>query len=280
MSYPQSDSDGAVVSGLNFFRLNTKLVSPGDIYESKVGATAVVMGPDSDLSLVQMNYFDDTRSVAQGGAFPNGAASSFISQAMITPQRGFTAGVAARNDAAGLYQPSKRPGRILLSSANLYNPTFTPILSPVDFTHFEPPVLDVIQYFSEVPNVLPQRGDKEFDYQYFLPHASFGAITTFGIVVPYYGRKYASLDIVNQSATFDLTIGFYGIDYVIGGGTSAARETQLRAPLPIGVDAQLRQVVKASTDGMFDALLVTIGLGSATQQSKTPIKIRVSDDEV
>ena len=59
MSYPQPNADQYAINGYQYFRLNTLLSSPGDIYESAQSALAIALGPESDISRVAVAYYDD-----------------------------------------------------------------------------------------------------------------------------------------------------------------------------------------------------------------------------
>lgn len=270
MSFPQPDSDSAVLSGFDFFRLNTPLVSPGDIYESLQGSHSVIMGPESDLSQIRVNYYNATRR-------PTGAyvQPSFIDSAIITPQRGFVGQLVAHNTDS--YQPSNRPGRILFSPANLYDPSYTATLAPVDQMLFIAPVLDVIQYFGRLPSVTPERNDKEYYFQDFQFGVAAG-VARLGLVIPYYGRKYAYVQAVNRDAISNLSIEVFGVNYAILPAPTSGDEISLGANLAIAPGAKFTQIVRASVNGEFDALLICIGLATTTQ-TETPLRIRVSDNE-
>ncbi len=271
MSYPQPDSDSAVLNGFDFFRLNTPLVSPGDIYESKQGSHQIVMGPDCDFSQIQCNYYNGARSVS--GAF---AASSFIETALITSQRGLVGAIAARNDPGAIYAPSQRLGRILFHPANLFDPMFQPDQLEGDPMLLVPPTLDVIQYFASVPSVTPQRNDKDFYFQALNGLAGSGNSSA-GIGVPYYGRKYAYVEFVNPSLSHDVTVEILGVNFSISPGTNSD-QTILVVPTLIAAPGTLKFEVKANTHGMFDYLVVLVFFTDPAAQGNTPLRIRVSDN--
>jgi hypothetical protein len=153
VSYPQPNFDQYALNGYKFARLNTPLISDGDIYESQQGAQGFAIGPDSDISKVNIAYFDDQ-------------VQRFMNQVAITPERAFPGFFAARNEVN--YVPSNRPGRILIWSDEIYNNTWNPnfidISGQVDF---EVPVLDVIQYFAPAAQAMNQgRNDKEYWYEF------------------------------------------------------------------------------------------------------------------
>lgn len=156
MSYPPPNFDQYALNGYKFARLNTPLISDGDIYESQQGAQGFAIGPDSDISKVNIAYFDDQ-------------VPRFMNQVAITPERSFPGFFAARNEVD--YVPSNRPGRILIWSDELYNNTWLPTAFEVGSRiDFEVPVLDVIQYFAPAAQAMNSgRNDKEYWYDFISP---------------------------------------------------------------------------------------------------------------
>jgi hypothetical protein len=153
MSYPPPNPDQYAINGYKFFRLNTPLISDGDMYESAQGAQGFAIGPDSDISKVNIGYFDDQ-------------VPRLLNQIAITPERAFPGLILARNESS--YQPSGRPGRILIWSDELYNPTWSPsfidIAGRIDF---EVPVMDIVQYFAPAASSMNSgRNDKEYWYEF------------------------------------------------------------------------------------------------------------------
>jgi len=167
VSYPQPNFDQYALNGYKFARLNTPLISDGDIYESQQGAQGFAIGPDSDISKVNIAYFDDQ-------------VPRFMNQVAITPERSFPGFFAARNEVN--YVPSNRPGRILLWSDELYNNTWNPAPFEVGGRiDFEVPVLDVIQYFAPAAQSMNQgRNDKEYWYDFINPPFPFPTVTGTG----------------------------------------------------------------------------------------------------
>lgn len=254
MSYPQPESTTYAVNGYPFFRLNTLLTSPGDIYESEQGALAFVLGPDSDVARVQINYFDNQ-------------VETFVNQTVITTDRSLVGQIAARM--SDTYAPAGRPGRILLSPVDLYDPNYRPtgILPNVDTLQFITPVLDVIQYFSTPPTLVPKRNDRVYRFQEIeLPSgASY-------IVVPYWGRKFGSVRVTNLT-TGDLTWTLLGVDYYMN-TTHAGLETTIDTGT-LATGTQRLSLVKAETNGMFDALVIKVH--AVSPDGPTPIQITLSD---
>lgn len=260
MSYPQPQADIYAVNNYKFFRLNTLLSSPGDIYESTQGGHAFCLGPNSDIANINMAYFDDQ-------------APDFMQIITISPARSLTGQISARNESR--YVPANRPGRILFWADDIYDPNFKPrSFVSGDIMQFIPPVFDVIEYFTSLPSVVPPRINKEFVFQNY---PVSGGHTLF-LVVPYYGRRYAFVNFTNRNFTDANTFGIIGVNYAITDDSSANpyhQETVIRAPAAVAANGgTVRQIIKSSTDGMFDALVF-----SFTNGGPAPLRIDVYDQE-
>lgn len=267
MTYPPPNADLYAINGYKFFRLNTKLISDGDIYESAQGAQGFAIGPDSDISKVNIAYFDDQLE------------GNFMNQVAISPERPFPGLIAARNDAK--YMPAGRPGKTLIWPDELYNPTWDPdfidIAGRVDF---EVPVLDVVQYFS--PSGLAMTGgrnDKEYWYDFInAPAAGVGVTNAWVVVIPFYGRRFASI-MINNGQAQDVTLTYLGLNYKPGSNnTAAANKTLYTGNVNTGVTDV--RVLKASTLGMWDALALEFSGNTQIDRTiQSTIRIRVSDRE-
>lgn len=208
MSYPQPDADQAVVKGQQYFRLNTLLASPGDIYESSQGANAMAIGPDSDISEVLVTYPDPTQ--------PTG-----LNQFVVSSARSFT-GLVPVNNNGQVYLPANRPGKIYMSPNNLWNPDILPT-SGTQAVILETPRLDVIEYFRPQQSLVSTRRDKTYTYQSVVVPSGVGS--TARICVPFYGRKYASVVFEHNSGPgggpSDVTVGGLVLTYGDQAGNTA-----------------------------------------------------------
>ena len=263
MSYPQPKSADYVSNAFEFFRLNTLLSSPGDIYESESSGLALAVGPNSDIADVMVAYFDPE------------FGPTFLNTVMLGPQRSFVGRVDANLNST--YSPSQRLARILIWSGNLYDPNFRPRAFSTDnhdVIQFIDPVLDVVEYLQTVPSLVPQRADKEFQFQNY-PFNGGGA--TFYLVVPYYGRKLASIVFTNRNATTPNTFGISGVNYAITDDSSPNpyhQETVIHTPAAVAVNGQVVVNVTATGTGMFDALVF-----SFNNPGPAPLRIVVSDQD-
>jgi len=231
MAYPQPSSNAYAVKGYQYFRLNTPLVTPGDIYESEQGGLALALGPDSDIARVQVNYFDDQ-------------APNFINSITLSNDRSFVGRVDANLE--GEYAPSNRPARILIAPLDLWNPQFEPPAASLHLgnTHLLiTPNLDVIEYLSQPPpGLVPQRSDKVWSFPEVPIQDPFVAPATVPqawITLPYYGRRFGNYKIAVRGdedvlARFALTVygvtlqttttssisAAYSTNFIAGGGGS------------------------------------------------------------
>lgn len=276
MSYPQPSSAAAVINKQGSFRLLTPLVSDGDIYYSEVGCSAIALGPESDIAKVNIGYFDPS---AQGN----------MGIATCTPQRAFVNQTFAFNDKASVYMPSKVPGRILFWPDELWNPSFNPfgLVDIINVNSFRvdyiTPVLDVIQYFGPTPSLTPQRSDKTYSYER-LPFNITGAADGNAIMVPFYGRKYASISFGNFTDA-SITFAVYGVNFGMSTPSVISTQKELLAPAAIAPAAFVptTDIVRASADGTFDALAVLFyGYSTDPVVPTGPVNVRitVSDSEL
>ena len=275
MSYPQPNSDQYALNGYTFFRLNTPLSSPGDIYESAQGAQAFAIGPDSDIDRVNIAYFDDQRG------------PTFVNRATIGPSRSLVGVVAARNEVQ--YMPGARPGRILIWPEALYDSTFKPpfwndVFGTFDVLRIIPPQLDVIQYFTAVPSLATGRSDRTYMFQTL--EAPVQPNAQGNLMIPYYGRRYAFIEVTNRTDLTDPTsidLAIYGVNFAYSVATPANQQTHqvttIRALTPLVANAQTIQIITAETDGMFDYLLIQTQRVEPGRLpgSPCPAKITVSD---
>jgi hypothetical protein len=257
MSFPQPNLSTPLLIQQNYARLQTPLQSPGDIYESEVSFKAVALGPQSDLARVRVTYLDPI-------------APSSVASLVVTPQYPFPADVFARLDQS--YPLSATKARVLISSDDVYDPNFRPSTFVAgDAIQFVAPVLDMMLYYSPPSGQLPQaRGDKSYFFQYYpVPGGK-----VFWLVVPFYGRKYANAIYLNREAATPIMYGILGVNFSTTDKSPTYHEEKvIRAAAAVAPNAVVPTIVKASVDGMFDALVFSFdGAGPA------PLKIIVSDN--
>lgn len=264
MTYPQPNANLYATQGYQFFRLNTLLTSPGDIFESAQSGHGMAIGPESDLANINLAYFDDQ-------------VATFMQRTTISPMRAFVGRVDARNDA--VYVPANRTAKILFWAADIYDPNYRPISKPAafnpatDIINFVPPKLDVIEYFKPQNSLTPGRDDKSFVFQNYPPVVG----GRFYLVLPYYGRKYAYVEFTNRDALFANTFGIVGVNYAISQDNVSPyhQETTLLAPTAVAAAGQVTRLITAGADGMYDALVFSLTLAGPA-----PLRVLMSDTAV
>ncbi len=266
MGYPQQSSNDAATGGQNVFRLSTQLVSPGDIYQSDQGGHAFAVGPDSDLANIGVVFYDPQ------------SAPTFVDQIAISPSRAYIGLIPARGDVT--YQPSKRKGRTLFYSLDLYDPAYRPpgFSAVQDFIQFHTPVMEVLQYFAPQASITPARNDKTFYFQ-DLPsipgHSSY-------VVLPYYGRKFLFMNYTNKTAgNIDVTL--VGVNFAVcdNTGTVLHQENPLySATVASGTTKKFAMGPGEpfAVGGMFDVVVFKSTQSGGSGGFPTPLKIVVSDD--
>lgn len=271
MSYPQPDPNKYAIGGQKFWRLNTPLLSDGDIYESEQGAAGFAIGPDSDISKVNIAYFDDQ-------------VSGFQNQVSISPQRPFPGTMYARNDST--YVPSNRPGRFLIWPAEFFRADERPEGFQPNTHRFDivTPRLDVIEYFSPL-GLNAGRNDKEYRYQFipFGPSVEGDVVNTWWLQIPFYGRRYASIEFFNANigGATGVSISVHAVTFATLTGVTSQR--QIVAPVAVASGVEQNTPVRSSTMGMFDMLLIKLvdSVPAGTfQVDQSLLSIRVSDTEV
>jgi hypothetical protein len=270
MSYPQPDANKYSTSGSGFFRLNTRLLSDGDIYDSQQGAHGLSIGPDSDLSKINVAYFDPQHT-------------SLMNLVSISPARPFPGFIQAANE-SGLYTPSSRPGRILIWPDENWNVDFLPAGLDQNTMRYDYaiPILDVVEYFSPL-GLNPARNDKQYDFQKIPWKTAAGG--TWFYLFPWYGRRFASIFFANgtgDTISIEVTGVMYTQNQVTNTvGSSLGVQTILRASSNVLTHANTTKVIKASADGQYDALMITlVRAGAVTALDHVELRINVSDTEV
>jgi hypothetical protein len=242
VSYPQPDANKYAANGYDFFRLNTLLASGGDIYESEQSGLALAIGPDSDIANVGINYFDQQ-------------VTNFLAELHVSHSRSFVSRVDANNDK--VYAPAQRPGRVFIWPDDRWNPSFFPFVDgtylPASSTQIlETPRLDVIQYFTNPPSLVPLRNDKTWFYQTIATPGSGGYAF---VTIPYYGRRYAKILFGNQILAHSFDMVVYGVDL---------QQQKLQGGGGIGDVGQFTPLIPFSAyHGLIDSVQVIVKNGAS-----------------
>ncbi len=190
MTFPQTSAETAILNGQGYWRLFTPLESSGDIFESQVSARAVVVGPESDVSRINLTYYDQQSA----------NAANQLCVSIDKPLVG-------RIDA--LFSTPYNSGdraRVLISAADLLPPSnYTPQgFDPAnDVLEIVQPRIDLYYYLNEQPDFIPPRSDRFHLFEALPFSGTFDE--TIWYVIPFYGRRFAectfkSLGVVTQPA--------------------------------------------------------------------------------
>lgn len=263
--FPQTQSEKAVLAGQEYWRLLTDLESSGDIYRMVSSARAFVIGPQSDLAAVRVTYMDPV----------SGLANDLI----VSVDDPFVGRVDAANEQqfAGL----ATPGRMLISPYDLFEPTFLPSNYAVgDLVAFYKPRIDLLGYLGDPAGLPARRADRSILGTLSIIDRGAGTGVTH-IMVPFYGRKYASVKAVNYSgaASFDMITSL--VTFTRQGGSRAQVDLLDTTTLGATIGAFDKYVSRASVNGLADFLLVQFS-GNAIDGTATGTilyTIQVSDQE-
>lgn len=251
----QRTASGSVLAGLDYFRL-VQALTPGDIFELDVGAQALAIGPDSDISEVRAQYLDPLN--------PGGAGIVDVSVAR--PFIGRLDSLPTKSYEVPLLAPPQR-GVILISPSEVIINPYTPITAgAASIIHYPPPVIDFIAYNGVPAQVPPARTPKLI--RSVVTIDSSGDPTFF--VVPIYGRRFfnvRTLNLTAQPAT--LTITIRGVNADIPSAPTVSTLLLVPTAIPVGVGASLNFPFLAEAVGAFDLLEIAFdntaaaGLGGA-----------------
>lgn len=275
MTFPQPPSQDALLNPLsNEFRLRTQLLSNGDLFESEVSAAAFVIGPDSDVSSIQVSYYDPLARYYTNDAGLPVAETSRMSSQIVSVERALVGSFAARMDTDYPQMPGRK-GRILLSNANTYLPGWLDAVDGEAARYLRiPPVFDVIQYFQQRPSLTSQRADKTYDFQYTLTDPA--GTPTF-IVIPAWGRKSGFFTFLNRTGSAQ-DVRVDGVTYSTSNspGVVGSRQEVLFTAAALANNATTSYQYDQSADGAFDAIVIRISAWDLNEAF--PISVLLSDD--
>ena len=139
--------------------------------------------------------------------------------------------------------------------------------------------IDLFQYFPREPAIISERNDRTHYFQApTLPLASNGI----WYVLPFYGRRFASVMLVNESGV-SYTITTFGVTLdngtLLGGAANQHPQVTLLGPTAVADGTTDIGTVNAETDGTFDLLVVhvTTAIPTGTPLALVALKVRTSD---
>lgn len=256
MSYPQPLASQEVLEGQEFFRLLTRL-SEGDVYELDVSAKAFVIGPESDVHRCRVTYYDPSQA--------NRSASAVVSVG--NPFIGRVDRLASSR-----FPVSNTPANILVTAEDLVSPSYNIVGSlapdPADIRSFVSPKIDILAYFDQPSNIPRKRAPFRQNGRLTILNRGAGTGKTY-LSLPFYGRKYSSIKIVNIGALIGYTIDILGVSLTTQGATYPAVTSLVTAQaISAGAGSVTEVEIKASTDGLHD-FLCFIWSGNAVDSSIT-----------
>lgn len=179
MSSGDQDID-AVLRSQDFYRLKQELQSSGDIFEVDVGTKAIYLGPESDISEVQIMYYnpDEPLSLETATVSVNGPFIGRIDTLLKTE-----------------VSSTGQPARILVSPVDLVNTAYVnPSTNPYRRYNL-PTLIDLffaLQPLPEVPAVRPDRTIR-LPQVPWSPSAVGMTDGSTDLYIPIYGRRMVSV---------------------------------------------------------------------------------------
>lgn len=192
----------SVLASQEFYRLKQVVQSPGDIYEIDESAKAIYIGPDSDISEVQITYYDplvvgtnlQQANVAVNGPLVGRVDASMVRQVPTTMQ----------------------PARILAAPNDLVDNAYARpvvgIFGPPLRSFNVPAVIDLIVALKQLPDIPSVRADRTFRFPQVPFEPPTAGPTTGGtdIVLPVYGRRMTSIQVL-APAGVGYVLSIYGV---------------------------------------------------------------------
>lgn len=227
--------ENAVLRSQDYFRLKQEVASPGDIYELDISTTAIYIGPDSDISEVQVTYFNpnepnalETAVVAVNGPFVGRLDSLLKTRVPTTGQ----------------------PARLLVSPVDYVDNAYAPPLSVAERRFNIPAVIDLMAAVKILPDIPAVRADRTLRLP-MVPFTTGKSVPpdeddgSTDIVIPIYGRR-----MVTVAATASVDVGIRGsLVNLQPGGTSTIPRDLFDLVIPSTVPPSLftaAEVIRAN----------------------------------
>jgi hypothetical protein len=277
MSYPQPIASKEVLEGQEFFRLFTQLTSSGDSYEIDVSTKAFCIGPQSDIARARISYWDPENAAN---------AQSFV----VNKGEAFFGRVDAFEQAR--YSRPNLPGRIIVTPEDMYdraallNYVSGPALQQILVLH--EPKIDLLSFLSP-PNFTPLKRDAATyrGRMQLIPGRGFR------ILVPWYGRRFASITLTNYTGIANFTGEARGLNFTpdeeVGVSPPGVTDLQRFTMSPTfswsAVVGSTQVVeIKSSQEGLFDYLefvvnKTTPGTIPASNNNTIYYTVTVRDEE-
>ncbi len=228
----QDDDIQAVLRSQEFFRLKRVIQGPGDIFELNESAKTIYLGPQSDISEVEVTYFNPSEPLGLETAIVS-VNGPFVGRLDTLPKTNVPS--------------TGQPARILVSPVDIVDPSYT----PPGFTPFRqynvPAVLDLIVAVKPLDNVPEVRADRTLRFpsvpydRHLAPPPDTDGTTL--LIVPIYGRRMTTVTIVGNDVLASLFL--VTLQPGISTGTRFVSSMAIPATIPV-VPNTLTAVIRAS----------------------------------
>jgi len=256
----QTSATQEVLNSKDFWRLRQKLESSGDIFEIDNSIIALYVGPDSDISELEVTYYDEQ---IQGQ----------LQQAVISPGAPFV----GRLDAllATTAQATGQPARILVTARDIVDQSYLrpTALQPASIVRI-PTFIDLVGVFGNLITVPQLRSDRSFRSP-LIPFLGTGFVGSTDIVFPVYNRRLVTVTVDVPPFT-DLFASIDCVTLTPGANNHPVNIGTMTFP-SLSVGATQTLAIKASAVGVYDLLIVN--LSSAVAAGSASVTIRASDRE-
>ncbi len=273
MTYPQTSAEEAINNGQEYWRLFTELESSGDIYEAAVSARAVVVGPESDVSRINLTYYDKQSANA-------------ANQVCVSIDKPLTGRIDALFSSP--YSSGDR-ARVLISTADLLPPAnYQPqgFDDGNDILEIVQPRIDLYYYLNEQPGFIAPRSDRFHLFEALPFTGTFDESIWY--VIPFYGRRFAectfkSLGLVSQPG---VTTNVYGANFsnIIADATLAddGHQLELLGSVVMAPPAPSAGITDSVTvlNRAWDALVIEIVPAAAFPSPDSFVTHIVTSDKV
>lgn len=242
MTFPQTSSVIATTRSQEYWRLFTQVESSGDIWESDVGAKALVIGPQSDIARAAVSYLDPQEP-----------------DSVNTIEFSATKAAIGRIDALNPQTfPGGLPARLLITLKDLLpEPGFRPVAAGVgDSVIVNPAFIDVIQYLTPQTSYISSRSTNTYRIFQLL-----STVDPTWYCFPYYGRRHCDV-LVRNGGVAVMTIELWGFSFsTIGGaGTTFLNQERLMDTSAATAVGGTAEVSMSNTD--FDYFAVRLPSGN------------------
>lgn len=250
-----SDDVQQVLRSQEFFRLKQTLVNQGDIFELEESAKAIYIGPDSDIAEVQITYY-------------NPDAPLNLETAIVAVNGPFVGRVDALN--ATKVASTGQPARILVAANDIVSNSYASPDSLALRSFNVPAVIDLMVALKGLPAIPEVRSDRTLRFNqvpYDTDPSGGGDDGSTDLIVPIYGRRMATVDVISKNPDVDITVSL--VNLLPGADTVPRQLGTITIPGSAPARSRSGVVVYRASDaariGAFDA-----GSGEYNESDQPP----------